>query len=181
MISLPGAYPRFGLFNVGGMLPGYPGNAGQGAIMRRLLIGGIALVALAAGSAMAADMPVKAPIYKAPPAIVPYNWSGFYVSANVGYGWGQSSNSWNFFAPADNLALFHPGTTTICPPNGFAFCASGSDANKLNGAIGGLQAGYNWQTGKFLAGVETDFQLSSQNGSQLFSTGDPRGQLFDAG
>ena len=36
----------------------------------------------------AADLPVKAPAYKAAPPIAQYNWSGFYVGANVGYGWG---------------------------------------------------------------------------------------------
>jgi outer membrane immunogenic protein len=46
---------------------------------------------------------------------------------------------------------------------------TGSDSNKLKGAIGGLQAGYNWQTAGFLVGVETDFQVSGQKGSQIFS------------
>src|SRR5262249_28584483 len=35
----------------------------------------------------------------------------------------------------------------------------------LKGAIGGVQVGYNWQTGPLVVGVETDFQGSSLKGS----------------
>lgn len=38
-------------------------------------------------SANAADLRGKAPIYKAPPPVASYNWTGFDVGANVGYGW----------------------------------------------------------------------------------------------
>ena len=34
--------------------------------------------------ASAADLPVKAPIYKAPIAMPVYNWMGFYAGANIG-------------------------------------------------------------------------------------------------
>ncbi len=45
---------------------------------------------LRAGSlgAFAADMPVR--YAKAPAAAAVYNWTGFYVGGNVGYGWGRS-------------------------------------------------------------------------------------------
>jgi outer membrane immunogenic protein len=138
--------------------------------MKKLVLGSMALAAMIAGPAMAADMPVKAPVYKAPPPVVlAYNWTGFYVGANVGYSWGTASNDWNFFAP-NGLT----GATICSTPNlGGAFCASGSDSNKLNGAIGGFQAGYNWQSGNFVAGVEVDIQLSGQKGDQFFSTINP--------
>jgi outer membrane immunogenic protein len=32
---------------------------------------------------------------------------------------------------------------------------------KPNGVLGGIQGGYNWQTGQFVLGAETDLQLSS--------------------
>ena len=51
-----------------------------------------ALLAFAVGAgADAADLSV-APIYKAPPVVTPraYNWSGFYLGANGGGGWGTS-------------------------------------------------------------------------------------------
>ena len=76
--------------------------------MRRFFIGSIALATLVAGPAMAADMPVKARVYKAPPPVVVYNWTGFYVGANVGYSWGD-------WKPSSNFPVFD-GTTTFFPP-----------------------------------------------------------------
>ena len=57
--------------------------------MKKLLLGTIALVALS-GSAMAADMAARP--YKAAPVVVApiYDWSGFYIGANGG--WGSSGN-----------------------------------------------------------------------------------------
>ena len=58
--------------------------------MRRVLLTTIALLAVAATAAVAADlpraMPAKAPAY----VPVGYNWTGFYVGINGGYGWGRS-------------------------------------------------------------------------------------------
>jgi outer membrane immunogenic protein len=51
--------------------------------MRKLLAGSIALVALAAAPAMAADMPVK----PKEPTFAVYNWTGFYIGAQGGSGW----------------------------------------------------------------------------------------------
>ena len=54
---------------------------------------------------------------------------------------------------------------------------------KPNGVLGGIQSGYNWQTGQFVLGAETDLQLSSADdtfapyqfsnpwGSALFAAG----------
>ena len=52
--------------------------------MRKLFLATTALVALAAGSAAAADLPVA---YKAPLPVRPAcaNFGGFYVGANVGW------------------------------------------------------------------------------------------------
>jgi outer membrane immunogenic protein len=60
--------------------------------MNKACLGLCALAALAlAGPADAADLSV-APLYKAPPpaAALAYNWSGFYLGVNGGYGWGRS-------------------------------------------------------------------------------------------
>jgi outer membrane immunogenic protein len=53
--------------------------------MKKFLLSGVALIALM-GAAHAADVPVRGPIYKAPPAPV-FNWTGFYFGGHVGYGW----------------------------------------------------------------------------------------------
>ena len=48
------------------------------------------------GTAMAADMPVKAPM--SPITAPVYNWTGFYVGAVGTYGWGDSQHCQNGFA-----------------------------------------------------------------------------------
>ena len=61
--------------------------------MKKFSLAAVGFAALAmAAPASAADMAVKAP----PPApvIAVYNWSGFYIGANGG--WGQSRNCWGF-------------------------------------------------------------------------------------
>jgi outer membrane immunogenic protein len=47
----------------------------------------VAALAITAGGASAADMAVKAPVYRPAPIVDP--WAGFYVGANVGYSWGD--------------------------------------------------------------------------------------------
>jgi outer membrane immunogenic protein len=59
---------------------------------KRLLLSGIALAALAiAAPASAADVPMRGPVYKAAPVSL-FNWTGFYIGGNAGYGWGDSDN-----------------------------------------------------------------------------------------
>ena len=57
--------------------------------MKKLLIA--AAVAGLATSAMAADFPQRAPgpIYADPVAARIFDWSGFYLGGNLGYGWGN--------------------------------------------------------------------------------------------
>jgi opacity protein-like surface antigen len=76
-------------------------------------------------TARAADLPVKAP----PALPPPYNWSGFYLGANLGGAWTSGSLP----IPGNNL---YGGITEF---------------------IGGVQAGYNFQAGSLLLGVEGDF------------------------
>ena len=70
--------------------------------MKTFWLGGVAALAIMAslaGQAHAADLPAAAPAYKTP-AVVPspaFNWAGFYVGANGGYG--TSRNCWAVVAP----------------------------------------------------------------------------------
>jgi outer membrane immunogenic protein len=59
--------------------------------LRKILSLCVALAAFAvAPSANAADMPVRGPMYKYAPAPAPvFNWTGFYVGAHGGYGFGD--------------------------------------------------------------------------------------------
>jgi outer membrane immunogenic protein len=97
--------------------------------------------------AVAADMPARtapAPTY-APGSV--YNWTGFYVGANAGYGWAS-------------------GRSTVTVPG-----ASLSGSGNLNGFIGGGQIGYNWQTGNVVLGLEADFQGSAQKETTTLGCG----------
>ncbi|HEU5020173.1 MAG TPA: outer membrane protein [Pseudolabrys sp.] len=110
-----------------------------------------AAVAVAPSMAGAADlparMPVKAPAYMAP-APVGFSWTGFYIGANVGWGWSNGD-----------------GTFYGLGPVGVPVSGSG------DGVLGGGQIGYNWQTGSFIFGIETDFQGSSGEGDLNGSAG----------
>jgi outer membrane immunogenic protein len=56
--------------------------------MNRVVMGCVGLLALAGGSAAAADLP---PYYQPGPAYNPiYTWTGFYLGINGGGGWGRS-------------------------------------------------------------------------------------------
>jgi outer membrane immunogenic protein len=85
-------------------------------VMKRSLLAGLGLLALAAAiPAQAADLPRGMP-YKAPAAYAPmYNWTGFYLGIQGGGAWGDSD--WNGLAVSNS-------------PSG--------------GMIGGT-VGYNWQ------------------------------------
>jgi opacity protein-like surface antigen len=103
--------------------------------MQKLLLASVAVVGLFGVSAHASDLPIKGPVNETPIVAPPYNWSGFYVGANFGGAW--SSGSLNI--PGNN---FYGGITEF---------------------IGGVQAGYNFQAGHFLLGIEGDFDGASFN------------------
>ena len=107
--------------------------------MTRSKILGTALAALAflasSFAAQAADIPP--PVYKGPRAVVAYyNWTGFYVGLNAGYGFGSSD--WSAVPTASNK------------PKGFL--------------VGGT-LGYNYQVGSWVFGLEGDFDWSNVKGS----------------
>jgi outer membrane immunogenic protein len=140
--------------------------------MCRYVVGAAAALALSVGvgaPASAADLgvPPPAPVYtKAPPPAPAYSWTGFYVGGNVGYGWGNENGNWGVLGIVGNPPA--PGAPCT-QPAGFAFCPTSAASNQLSGALGGLQTGYNWQLGNYLAGVETDIQASGLGGSGLIS------------
>ena len=129
--------------------------------MKKFLLAGMAFgLVAAAGSASAADMPLKAP----PPAAPSISWTGFYVGGNVGYSWGdpRTDASGSGTAPTFN---FGPAF----PPFAFPFAFTDSNAARLKGAIGGGQIGYNYQVApKWVLGLEADFQGSGERGSNSF-------------
>jgi len=129
-----------------------------------------------AQAASAADMPVKAPIVKAPVA-VPYSWTGFYIGADVGAGWMRAPTY--TFADPGNAAF------ASCGP-----CVTPYDPQTLSGSgngslLGGIYLGYNWQFAPmWLAGVEGDFTWTgirqSVNGILTDTTAAPPGPVLNS-
>jgi outer membrane immunogenic protein len=123
---------------------------------------GAALTVAGAFAAQAADLPTRkeapAPVFVPPP----FTWTGFYVGLNAGGVWGTSGNAQTtVFANGFPIATFNgvPGTLANVWPGGGIGSGEG-------GFIGGGQAGYNWQTGAFVLGVETDFDWTSLSRSR---------------
>ena len=100
--------------------------------MKKVFLVTASLIALgAAAPALAADLAAR-PYTKAPPMIAAvYDWSGFYIGANGG--WGQSRNSWDFL----------PGVLTF-----------GEGSHDASGGTVGGQVGFRWQAGTWVFGVE---------------------------
>jgi outer membrane immunogenic protein len=148
--------------------------------MKRILLAGIALGAIGlAGSAMAADM-----VLKAPPPPPPWTWTGFYVGGNVGYSLGSDPTNFNETATATSVVtattrsgapLAGNGTTTTTTTT-----ASGGTTGNMDGWLGGVQAGYNWQRDRWVLGLETDFQWTGQKDDPTFcaTPGCPAGSVF---
>jgi outer membrane immunogenic protein len=99
----------------------------------------LALIAVAASAlpSLAADMPVRRmermemmPVKG--PAVLPFNWGGWYGGVNLGGGWAD-----------DNV----------------------------DGILGGVQMGYNWQMGQIVFGVETDLQGTGMSGNRRRGVG----------
>ncbi|MBR0830088.1 porin family protein [Bradyrhizobium manausense] len=105
------------------------------------------LLSLSTSATIAAAADVTG--YKVAP-VAAYNWNGFYVGGHAGYGWSRSTGN------ADPL------------PSPQAF---GLSPNTLEfhskGALGGIQAGYNWQFApNWVVGIEADISWSGIRGRQ---------------
>ena len=68
--------------------------------MKKLALTAVAIFALFAGSASAADMAVKAQ----PVAVPVFSWTGFYVGVNAGGGWNERTGDHFCVTPAGVLA-----------------------------------------------------------------------------
>jgi outer membrane immunogenic protein len=113
--------------------------------MKKLFLTIAALAILAGHPAAAADM--RVPVYKAlPPVYDP--WAGGYVGINVGYSWGP-------WGASSNQPVFNFESLTASP--------------KLNGWLGGVQAGHNWRVnGQWLLGIEGDVQITGEKAAQTW-------------
>jgi iron complex outermembrane receptor protein len=98
------------------------------------------------GAVYAPAADASAPLLLKAPIPAAWTWSGLYVGGTIGYGAGKSNTDTTFSDPVSGAQLF--ATTT---------------SRRLDGAIGGAQAGYNWLAGgMLLAGVEGDLNYAGQ-------------------
>jgi outer membrane immunogenic protein len=118
-----------------------------------LVAGGLVLATCA--EAFAADLPPPPPPPRAPATYVPvappvYNWTGFYLGPNIGWGFGGSSGV------SDTLGSTFATTTQ-------------------NSFLGGGQVGVNWEFwGGVVIGAEADFDWLP-NASNTFNVTPPVG------
>ena len=115
--------------------------------MKKILLSSVALLGLSAG-AFAADLPSRrapAPVIAAVPV---FTWTGFYLGVNAGYGWNDS----------DSITLSNGAVIT-------------SVDDSEGGFVGGAQAGYNYQIGSFVVGVEGDIQYADFGGASYVIPG----------
>src|SRR5579872_951580 len=113
--------------------------------MKKLALA-LAAFATFTGSALAADLPARAPYTKAPVMPEPvYNWTGFYIFGGAGGGvWDADNNSVN----------------------------AAGNVNTINSRVGGdgwfgtVGAGYDWQfSHSWVAGIFADGQFGSLRGT----------------
>jgi outer membrane immunogenic protein len=114
--------------------------------MKKFLLAAVGFVALGmAAPAVAADMPVA---YSKSPTLFAalYDWSGFYLGANGG--WGSSHKCWDGITPAGVFI--------------------GSDGcHDATGGLAGAQMGFRWQYGALVVGMEAQGDWASLRGSSV--------------
>jgi outer membrane immunogenic protein len=125
--------------------------------MKNLLPAIVATIVFAAGDAMAADMPLKAP---RPPAPV-YSWTGCYFGGNVGGIWERDTASIGLSDPVPNATGLTGLVATGTIPVSFRY--------NRNSWLAGGQLGCNYQFTSWIVGIETDFDSTRLNGEQTLS------------
>src|SRR4051812_44155436 len=102
--------------------------------MKKFLLASSAIIGISA-SATAADLPVRMSVKAPIVAAVPFSWTGCYVGASAGYGWGREG----FGDPLGNFTL-NPGDSVRVRAEG--------------GLVGG-QLGCNYQfASNWVIGIE---------------------------
>src|ERR1700716_4668047 len=115
--------------------------------MKKFLLATVGLAALGmAAPASAADLAAR-PYTKAPPMVAAiYDWSGFYIGANGG--WGQERRSFDAVTVAGTFL-------------GAEGCHTAS------GGVAGGQIGYRWQTGGWVFGLEAQGDWANLRGDNV--------------
>lgn len=77
-----------------------------------------------------------------------YDWTGPYIGLQGGYGWGDTQPTYEFPEESGDV--------------------------DYEGIVGGIEAGYNWQTGNIVFGLEADGSISGIDGSVVEPIGPNR-------
>ncbi|TPJ46733.1 porin family protein [Mesorhizobium sp. B2-7-1] len=101
-------------------------------------------ILLATALVLATGTAYAADVLQEAPVAASYDWTGAYIGVNAGGGF---------------------GTFKLSPSGG----GPGSIDLSASGFLGGIQAGYNWQAGQFVYGVEADFQGADIKGDLSIS------------
>ena len=125
-------------------------SSGVGKMYKFLLASVVTAISLASGSALAADMASKAPPIATSSPAPAWNWSGFYVGGNVGYGVGRDPTVQTFGIDLQDTYQLAPA-----------------------GWLAGAQAGYNSQFGNWVLGIEADWQWANQTDAACTNTCTP--------
>jgi outer membrane immunogenic protein len=124
--------------------------------MKKFLLAGCALAA-SVFSAMAADMPLKAP--PSPPVPV-FTWTGCYLGGSVGGIWRETDNV--------SIGVADGGSGAAAAAAAGAFPTTFSYG--VSSWLAGGQAGCNYQAANWVFGIETDMSGTKLNGSQTIAT-----------
>jgi outer membrane immunogenic protein len=130
-------------------------------MLRQIAKTGLAAAALACGGlaspALAADLPVKAPVSR---AVAPFTWTGLYLGGSVGGRWADVDGT--------TVSVISP-LGGVFPPF-FPAAATGSyDSATFRG---GVYFGYNWQVApQWLVGIEGDLAWGRGEESLSFIPG----------
>ena len=138
-----------------------PGVPARGATMNCKVVGGLAVSALFFASAFsiagAADLPLNAPPVAVEPAPT---WTGFYIGGTIGGGWGDSQVA----NPVTSFSAGGLGCPAACGPAAAA-ATPALYPTKPHGPLGGIEEGFNFQTGLTVFGVEADYSAAHISGS----------------
>jgi outer membrane immunogenic protein len=127
-----------------------------------------------ASTASAADIAVKAPLSAAASV---NNWTGWYAGLNAGGDWGTSNSAMS----ADLVGGGFFGNECqqgVCEVNVEDVARAGQQRFRTSGFSGGVQGGYNRQSGNWLLGIEADFDYFRSVGSGTNSVPLASGEPF---
>jgi outer membrane immunogenic protein len=136
---------------------------------KRVLAAVASATLLATGSAFAADMAPR-PVYKAPPPITVFSWTGCYIGAYGGGAWGGSVDTND---PRSQGGTFATGTFYNVAGGATAANGGAYSYDLGSSAIAGGTLGCNWQTSNWVFGIEGEggYLRLDENVADPFSAG----------